>query len=136
MRTHVCLSVVGSDNRNGRSFGQKMERLVSFVAERVGLPSLARRAHKFVLLQVSPVCQSVYIYTCVALRRCRMSVCIYSVCVCVCVCLYVCRSVCRYISMFVCVYIRVRIQYIRCACCMCCLYLYVCVHTYRTFLLW
>ena len=35
--------------RNGRSFERKMEQLVSMVAERVGLPSLTRRRHKFVL---------------------------------------------------------------------------------------
>jgi predicted ATPase len=38
------------DNRNTKTFEKKLEQLLSHLATYVGLPSLARRSHKFVLL--------------------------------------------------------------------------------------
>jgi len=39
------------DNKNNKSFERKLEELIAAVAQRVGLPSLRRRAHKYRLLQ-------------------------------------------------------------------------------------
>lgn len=40
------------DNRNTKTFEKKLEQLLSHLATYVGLPSLARRSHKYVLLEL------------------------------------------------------------------------------------
>lgn len=48
-----CKSDVFSDNRN--TFEQKLERLISLISRDVGLPSLARKAFKFLVRKVSDI---------------------------------------------------------------------------------